>query len=341
MSFIPLPIFEKWPSERQQLSTQRDALLRKFQRGDLQWSDALDADAIVARRRLLELVKDGRIHPSAAKQEFELLNEGPLVPEPDPAKFDPMNETHWTVLITLAWIMWLDADDVRRHRDGWRAKQLVWRPHIERHEMMKEIIGQTLRPMSPTSYSELRYDELITQKNEGNPPSKSSEGAKPEHWRELEAENLDATGIDTSTNIRIGIPSHKFIDFNLNENDDGLFMSGVKTPTYMEVRLPLAKILDRWSKPSRRNASLANSERKCIAWLKVEMNAWLKEVKQSPKKPPAGRNTYSERAPENFPGLSKEGFGRAWRKAIDATGARAWSKPGRKAKSPVLKSSGQ
>src|SRR5262249_24020634 len=116
MNFVNLPLFEHWSEERDLLLAQRLALQQKAECGKYKWVEAMDADASVVRRFLIDLVRAGKIHPSEAEQEFSRLNKV-LNPEPDPAKFDPLRELHWTLVMALAWIMWRCVGDVQRHWD--------------------------------------------------------------------------------------------------------------------------------------------------------------------------------------------------------------------------------
>jgi hypothetical protein len=94
-----------------------------------------------------------------------------------------------------------------------------------------------------------------------------------------------------------------------------------------------------------RNASLASAEKACKDWLIRHMRDWQSKQcglgEQFRGRPPGRRNRYRTEAFKEFEGLSGEGFTRAWKQAIEATGAHEWSKPGRPPKSAGKKSSDQ
>lgn len=72
--------------------------------------------------------------------------------------------------------------------------------------------------------------------------------------------------------------------------------------------------------------SIASDERKCQRWLEEEMR-----VASQPK----SRKSRLEEARSRFPRLSVRGFGRAWVRAIEATGAHAWRQAGRRPKPKI------
>lgn len=155
--------------------------------------------------------------------------------------------------------------------------------------------------------------------------------ARKKLWRGLQEGRLTASGIDPSTGKRGPIDKLEFLDLQLiNEQGEDQLGPG----RYLKPAVRREEVQRIWPKPSTRNASLAGAESKCRDWLEGEMRS-------SPDKPLVDRNSYLQKALLEFLGLSKEGFGRAWKQAIKATSAHAWSMPGPRSKSTGLKSSGQ
>ena len=113
----------------------------------------------MGRGSIIERVRDGEKNPSEAEKEAARLGCSPLIPIPDPVRFDPMRESYWTLHMALAWIMWRTVDDVRRHWDEWRDEAKQWQLNGDR--------GHSLRSMQRSSFSELRQDELISEPPEG------------------------------------------------------------------------------------------------------------------------------------------------------------------------------
>lgn len=77
-----------------------------------------------------------------------------------------------------------------------------------------------------------------------------------------------------------------------------------------------------WRSGDLRVASLASAESSCKDWLKEQMSA-------APSTPKPKDTMYRE-ARERFVGLSHRGFLRAWKAAVESTGASAWSSGGRR-----------
>lgn len=59
---------------------------------------------------LIEEAKFGRMSPAAAEAEAARLGLPPLASSPDPKQCDPMVEAWWTIPMTIAWIMWRNAE---------------------------------------------------------------------------------------------------------------------------------------------------------------------------------------------------------------------------------------
>jgi hypothetical protein len=67
----------------------------------------------------------------------------------------------------------------------------------------------------------------------------------------------------------------------------------------------------------------AAAENRCFRWL-------IEEMRKSPDSSPKSREDFLVEAKTKFRGLSDRAFERAWKNAINQTGAEAWSKPGRR-----------
>ncbi|MEQ1819535.1 MAG: hypothetical protein ABL871_13080 [Terricaulis sp.] len=64
------------------------------------------------------------------------LGLGSLTPTLDPAHFDPMRESHWTLAMVVAWIAWADFEHVRDCLPRWREQHQswYWREYMEGDE---------------------------------------------------------------------------------------------------------------------------------------------------------------------------------------------------------------
>lgn len=231
------PELVQWVNQPRALTEVRKGWAERVECGEYSFDEAQRHAYEHERMWLIELVRDGEMKPSDAEAEAVRLGCRPLVPVPDPALFDPMLEPLWTLYMALAWIMWRTPDDVRRHWGKWRAASRQW---------MHNGRGYSQQPLEPASFFELRHDALITEKNRGNAPRVSAEDAKSELWRALEAGDLAATGIDARTRERVEIPACEFIDLDLHEDEDGLFLRAVELAIYLEARLSSEFGLLRW-----------------------------------------------------------------------------------------------
>jgi len=93
-----------------------------------------------------------------------------------------------------------------------------------------------------------------------------------------------------------------------------------------DVEIHRADLHKAFGSPDKNIVSFARAEAQCRHWLQEKMRA-------SPDAPEVGKTELKRQAQRKFPGLSGEAFKRAWRKSLDATGARGWSAPGRRKKS--------
>lgn len=82
-----------------------------------------------ARDLLFDDLSNGRITPAEAEAKAHELGMEPLTPTLDPARFDPMRETHWTPAMAVSWIAWANLERVRDCLPRWRKQHQSWRWH--------------------------------------------------------------------------------------------------------------------------------------------------------------------------------------------------------------------
>ncbi|ANP44462.1 hypothetical protein [Candidatus Viadribacter manganicus] len=78
------------------------------------------------RDRLFAELSDGRLDPGDAEAQAAALGLGRLTPALEPARFDPMRDTHWTLAMAVAWIAWADLGRVRDCLPRWRDQHQDW-----------------------------------------------------------------------------------------------------------------------------------------------------------------------------------------------------------------------
>lgn len=173
--------------------------------------------------QLGEEVQAGRLAPAQADAELSKLGLDPFEHTPDPATFDPMQETHWSVVMTLAWIVWRAPEPVREVWDAYRAETVRWLlrdrtapceggagPRVNRIERVLENPGK----------AEVRHLFVMEGLYRGGQCSLTE--ADRLLLQELRAGRITAEGRDTSTLTRRSItPQEWRNDMYFREIDHG------------------------------------------------------------------------------------------------------------------------
>jgi hypothetical protein len=84
-------------------------------------------DLFELRNQLIGKVERGELTPEAAELEAARLGPQALQYRPDPEKFNPLKEPHWTLPMAVAWIASRSLADVREWWDKYRALCWDWR----------------------------------------------------------------------------------------------------------------------------------------------------------------------------------------------------------------------
>jgi hypothetical protein len=138
---------------------------------------------------LLKRISEGAITPQEAEQQALAEGLGPLLIQPDPAKFDPLREPFWTIIMTLVWIMVRSPDEVREVWDAFRCGHMDWHHHDENGQW-------SLRQRRPVDLKRLKlfynlqpaFDQQVAFKM-------SVDEALRLLRRELQSGTIEATGI--------------------------------------------------------------------------------------------------------------------------------------------------
>ena len=94
------------------------------------------------RLQLIQQVQSGAMTPEDAEAEAKRLGIAPLITQPDPAQFDPMNEVAWTLPMVAAWLAFRDVDAVRAWSPAYRSQLREWQPRF--CTVTERIIGRDL-----------------------------------------------------------------------------------------------------------------------------------------------------------------------------------------------------
>ena len=129
--------------------------------------------------------------------------------------------------------------------------------------------------------------------------------------------------------ILLSSPSHIDCSCYLGEENwtkhcnDRLYVTGKPGPAWTHLQVRKSEILRRWPRPE----ATVRSETACMQWLADRM-------RQNPTARPKSKTAFWNEACQQFAGLGRRQFGRAWDRAIGMTGATGWSKAGRPKGSP-------
>jgi hypothetical protein len=236
----------------------------------------------------------------------------PVSPALDSVQTDPMREVWWSIPMALAWIMWGEPEDVRRHWKAWR----------------EDGVGE---PLAPTNLFFLENDDLI-QTDAGNPPRVRFAVARSELLRALQEGAITVSGISEESGKRAEVPLLMLADLVLEDDngDDVLncYVNLSARRAFSAIRLPRKFVQARWPRPKKSAAlkSRANAERECQRWLEDEM-------RKSPDQRLQTFSAFMSDAMGRFNGLSQRAFRRAWDNAIVQASASAWQKAGAPRKS--------
>jgi len=162
-------------------------------------------DQSLLRDRIIGKAEKGRWTAKVAEQVAKRLGVGPLASKPDLADYDPLQETYWSILMTLAWIMWRDADHVRELWDAWRTQCKIW------------FSGSRLKSRNSASLGSLMFHEGREHVG-GNPALMPSAEAEKELWRQLQLGTLAATGMGRRERKRSPIPAESWQDLKLRRS---------------------------------------------------------------------------------------------------------------------------
>ena len=196
---------------------------------------------------------------------------------PPPEKYDPDNLSHWSITMTVAWIIWGEIDAVRNEWDVYRNDCADWvfepdpgvRARVER-KAIANLTGQTapsdpdlqndpqtgpwsLRQWKPSGWNRL----CLAAFSQNKPPQVAIDslwlaaGEGRIRATALECENAKAFDGDL-----IEIPAHHWARLNRANEPSGKAMLSGMGRVYREVQFPRLDVKKLWPKSSE-NAQIA------------------------------------------------------------------------------------
>ncbi len=240
------------------------------------------------RNRIIEKVHTGRWRPEWAENVAERKNLGPLLENPNPADFDPMEEGYWSLPMALAWIMERTPQSVREHWDDYRLKISYW--FYEKHIL--PVDGGTSSRVEEGWH--IRQQEKITllhmiiiqtfHKTEDAENAQNNIGfhtAKRDLWRALQDEKVTATALNNLSEI-VGVSAEKwaFLDIGNDGEVDSLRMkNNMHEVAYTDVRVKRSQLIATW--PPKEIAETVNLFPGGVTWVDLEYDDNLRVAMHS------------------------------------------------------------
>jgi hypothetical protein len=198
---------------------------------------------------LFERAKVGEITGEEADAEAMRLGLGRLSGQPGPNAYRPEAETHWTLPMAVAWIAYLDLDDVREWSAPYRAECFHWLWQRWQRGFEGPVYeGWHLEQRSRPTFSQLGLASAFERAEGGKPMSMSITEAQKALWVGLREGFFAASGVDFETGRRVEIPAldwHELVPVQghgeVDEVRRGLLGTG-----YRDVLIPSVALRGFW-----------------------------------------------------------------------------------------------
>lgn len=216
--------------------------------------DSLEA-ASEARAKILEDLYRGRLTiPQALTQATSSgVN---LERTPDPAEYQPQTKSRWSLLMTMAWIIWRSPDEVRAQWDAYRNETLLLRNHNVPAEN-----GSGSRPCAHLEQlGDAYYSRFFTEydiKRRRRTPVLDIDKSEDDLWGALRGGQIIAEAISADgTPCIIPAIEWKSLSFNgRNDNWPGGVSGGNRS--YHDVEVLRSRVMELW--PAVIDSACANS----------------------------------------------------------------------------------
>lgn len=218
-----------------------------------QGGDAIDPQE--QREEIFERAKQGEITGAQADEEAIRLGLGSFSHQPGPDEFRPEAQAWWTLAMAVAWIAYLDFDEVREWSAPFREQSYDW--HWQRWRIGFEgpiHEGWQLSQRSPPTLALLSiaasYHQATGEKALAMPIAEAREAL----WIALRTDCFRANAIDALTGERCEIVPMEWLELEyVQQHDrdevrtDSLSLEG--TRRYRDVLCPSASLRGLWHKP--------------------------------------------------------------------------------------------
>ncbi len=208
---------------------------------------------------LFERAKHGKITGDEADAEAIRLGLGSLSRKPGPDEFRPEALTRWTLPMTIAWIAYLDLEEVREWSAPYREECFHWiwqRWRVGLDGLVHE--GWHLEQRSKPTLTLLGISSTYDVVEGGKQLAMSIGEAQEALWMALREGFFSASGIDNETGRRVEIPPldwHELVPVQghggVDEVRRGLLGTG-----YREVLFPTVAVRGFWRRQPERQYSI-------------------------------------------------------------------------------------
>jgi hypothetical protein len=239
------------------------------------------------RDEILAMVRGGEMSVEQAEQ-WAKANREIFSVNPDPSRFDPMKEQHWTLPMVGAWIVDRRPDAVRVVWDNYRKHQLSWRVCEVQSPEGHRIFGAELCGGAAATLREV-LSESHRRTTDFKPDVELAFA--------LRSGQLKSTGISWSRQQRVPIPKDAWLSPNPSSSgemhEDPIYAADDRDDVYTEIEVDRDDVIGIWPEltpPGHRERSPTNCERASfiptvktlppgfdrIDWTAEHVLAWLR-----------------------------------------------------------------
>ncbi|MEC5383070.1 hypothetical protein VSX64_19765 [Aurantimonas sp. C2-6-R+9] len=206
-------------------------------------------------KELFERAKLGEITGEEADAEAIRLGLGSLSRQPGADDYRPEAQTHWTLPMAVAWIAYLDLNEVREWSALYRAECFDWLWQRCRRGLDGPIYeGWHLEQRSKPTLALLGISAAIDRAEGEEALNMSIREAQEALWIALREGFFTASGIDTETNRRVEIPGlewHELVAVEGRGEADEV-RRGMMSTGYRDVLVPSVAVRGFWRRPVER-----------------------------------------------------------------------------------------
>jgi hypothetical protein len=161
-----------------------------------------------------------------------------------------MQESGWTLPMTVAWIMWRNPEAVLSYFDLYRTACHDWHFRKWRIGFDGPIFeGHFLEPRSPATLIRLSLEHLFSAAEDRNErPILRFAEARQMLWKALQENSLQATGVPDDRSQRVKIPDLEWHDLQLAEENgrDALRTGLLSSKGYTNILISRASVVSVW-----------------------------------------------------------------------------------------------